>query len=58
MDIEVWERAVDPQTTDNLIGIAKLPLHHFHIAFNDVNVRRHVEKQKVCAARPRLPFVR
>lgn len=49
MDVEVWEQASATNPYDHMIGIAKLPLHHFHIAFNDVNVRRHVEKQKVIA---------
>lgn len=52
MNVEVWQRG-NTDVISSLIGVAKLPLHQFHIAFHDVNVRRHVSKQKVSSWRIR-----
>lgn len=45
MKVEVWQRGNGE--ADSIIGTVKVPLHQFHIAFYDINVRRHVFKQKV-----------
>lgn len=45
MNVEVWQRGTD--AAHAMIGVAKLPMHQFHIAFYDINVRLHVSKQKV-----------
>ncbi|XP_078721213.1 C2 domain-containing protein 3 isoform X1 [Lampetra fluviatilis] len=39
MVIEVWNKEAGPGP-DQLIGLAKLPLHHFHMSFRDPNVSR------------------
>ena len=45
MMVEMWQKA--PNEAEKLIGITKLPLHQFHIAFHEANLMNHVMKQNV-----------
>lgn len=55
MIVEVWQRgSIGTDAVDSMYGVAKLPLHQFHIAFHDINVRLHVSKQKVSYRRIRM----
>lgn len=57
MNVEVWQRGnMAADAADAMIGVAKLPLHQFYIAFYDINVRLHVSKQKVNASRTHYCF--
>lgn len=46
MNIEIWKK--ENSQTNHMIGIAKVSLHQFFIAFNNAHIRNHVTKQKVC----------
>lgn len=48
MNIELWQRESDQ--VNNMVGIAKVSLHQFFIAFNNAHIRNHVTKQKVGAS--------
>lgn len=45
MNIELWQRESDQM--NNMVGIAKVSLHQFFIAFNNAHIRNHVTKQKI-----------
>lgn len=45
MNIELWQQ--EPNQLNTMIGIAKVSLHQFFIAFNNAHIRNHVTKQKI-----------
>ncbi|EDQ87901.1 uncharacterized protein MONBRDRAFT_9671 [Monosiga brevicollis MX1] len=57
--LEIWDRAGSDDGTDRLIGLVKLPLHDFYLAFRDVEVARAILRAElpVFAANDFQPIV-
>lgn len=48
MLVELWHKSNTSDEPEKMVGIAKLPLHQFYIAFHEKTLMNHVMKQKVC----------
>lgn len=47
MLVELWHKSSTSDEPEKMVGIAKLPLHQFYIAFHEKTLMNHVMKQKV-----------
>ncbi|XP_019537664.3 uncharacterized protein LOC109408746 [Aedes albopictus] len=45
MLVELWEKT--PDATEKLVGVTRLPLHQFYIAFRDAQLTEHLSRAKL-----------